>query len=172
MEWINYNGIIISQNTFHITVALTSTFTDKTWYITNIYAPCNIDGRNEFIQWFADLDSSQYDLWMSVGEFNLIKSSKDRNRPGGNVNNMIMFNSLIQIHDLEEIPLKGRAYTWSNMQNSPLLEKLDWIFTSSNWATTFRNTLAEPMARRGSDHVPILIQIGSEIPRCQIFRFE
>ncbi|XP_071678500.1 uncharacterized protein [Lolium perenne] len=28
------------------------------------------------------------------------------------------------------------------------------------------------MARRGSDHVPILVQIGSEIPKCQIFRFE
>jgi hypothetical protein len=58
------------------------------------------------------------------------------------------------------------------MQNSPLLEKLDWIFTSSNWTSTFPNTLAEPMARRGSDHVPILIQIGSKIPKCQIFRFE
>jgi hypothetical protein len=58
------------------------------------------------------------------------------------------------------------------MQISPLLEKLDWIFTSSNWTSTFPYTLAEPMASRGSDHVPILIQIGSKIPKCQIFRFE
>jgi exonuclease III len=62
-----YNGTVISQNTFHITVALTCTFTDKTWYITNIYAPCNTEGRNDFIQWFADLDSSEYDLWRLVG---------------------------------------------------------------------------------------------------------
>jgi exonuclease III len=90
-----YNGTVISQNAFHITVALTCTFTDRTWHLTNIYAPCNIEGRNDFIQWFADLDSSEYDLWMLVGDFNLIRSSEDRNRPGGNVSNMIMFNSLI-----------------------------------------------------------------------------
>jgi hypothetical protein len=45
------------------------------------------------------------------GIFNLMRSPEDRNILGGNVSNMIMFNSLIQIHDLEEIPLKGRAYT-------------------------------------------------------------
>jgi hypothetical protein len=28
------------------------------------------------------------------------------------------------------------------------------------------------MARLGSDHVPILIQVGTDIPRAQIFRFE
>jgi hypothetical protein len=27
-----------------------------------------------------------------------------------------------------ELPLKGRAYTWSNMQENPLLEQLDWFF--------------------------------------------
>ena len=62
---------------------------------------------------------------------------------------MLLFNSIIQAHDLEEIPLKGRAYTWSNMQNIPLLEKLDWVFTSNGWTTTFPNTLAMPMARLG-----------------------
>jgi hypothetical protein len=60
-----------------------------------------------------------------MGDFNLIRSTEDRNRPGGNINNMLLFNSLIQQHDLEEIPLKGRCYTWSNMQNNPLLKKLD-----------------------------------------------
>jgi endonuclease/exonuclease/phosphatase family metal-dependent hydrolase len=107
-----------------------------------------------------------------MGDFNLIRSTEDRNRPGGNINNMLLFNSLIQQHDLEEIPLKGRSYTWSNMQNSPLIEKLDWIFTSPAWTNKFPNTFASPMARLGSDHIPILIQVGTDIPKCNIFRFE
>jgi hypothetical protein len=37
---------------------------------------------------------------------------------------MMAFNIVIQAHDLEEIPLKGRSYTWSNMQDAPLLEKI------------------------------------------------
>ena len=85
---------------------------------------------------------------------------------------MLMFNSLILQQDLVEIPIKGRNFTWSNMQDSPLLEKLDWIFTSANWTLTFPNTLAHPLARVTSDHIPIHIQIGSDIPKSSIFRFE
>jgi hypothetical protein len=59
---------------------------------------------------------------MLVGDFNMIRSNSDRNRPGGNSNTMLAFNDIIQTHDLEEIPLKGRQYTWSNMQNTPLLK--------------------------------------------------
>jgi hypothetical protein len=58
------------------------------------------------------------------------------------------------------------------MQASPLLEKLDWIFTSPRWTTTFPNTMAAPMAHIGSDHVPILIDVGTFIPKSKIFRFE
>jgi hypothetical protein len=58
------------------------------------------------------------------------------------------------------------------MQDTPLLEKLDWIFTSSAWTTTYPNTIATPLARLGSDHIPILIQIVTRIPKSDIFRFE
>jgi hypothetical protein len=71
------------------------------------------------------------DYWMILGDFNLIRSPENRNREGGDVNNMLLFNRIISQHDLEEISLKGRAFTWSNMQDTPLLEKLDWIFTSA-----------------------------------------
>jgi hypothetical protein len=50
---------------------------------------------------------------------------------------MMNFSSAIQALVLEEIPLKGRNFTWSNMQDDPLLEKLDWIFTSANWTSDF-----------------------------------
>ena len=105
-------------------------------------------------------------------DFKMIRGSEDSNRAGGNINNMLLFNSIIQAHDLEEIPLKGRNYTWSNMQNIPLLEKLDWVFTSHSWKNTFPNTLASPLARLGSDHTPIIIQVESTIPKSQIFRFD
>lgn len=74
-------------------------------------------------------------------------------------------------HDLEEIPLKGRAYTWSNMQLNPLLEKLDWIFTNAEWTSTFPNSMATPLAKISSDHVPIHIQIVTHIPKSNIFRW-
>ena len=145
---------------------------DQLWYLTNVYGPTIAEERLNFTSWLNHLDTSQMDLRIIMGDFNLIRSPNDRNRDGGDINNMLLFNGIIQNLDLEEIPLKGRAYTWSNMQNDPLLERLDWIFSSTNWTTTFPNTIATPLAKLTSDHVPIQIQVGTSIPRANIFRFE
>ena len=48
---------------------------------------------------------------------------------------------------LVELPRKGRAFTWSNMQQEPLLEQLDWFFTSNNWMLAYPNTLVMPLAK-------------------------
>jgi hypothetical protein len=61
---------------------------------------------------------------MILGDFNLMRNPSDRNRNGEDTNNMLLFNTVIQAHDLEEILVKGRSYTWRNMQQFPLLEKL------------------------------------------------
>jgi hypothetical protein len=44
---------------------------------------------------------------------------------------MMLFNDLIHHLDLIDIPFQGRDFTWSNMQDNTLLEKLDWVFTST-----------------------------------------
>jgi hypothetical protein len=44
----------------------------------------------------------------------------------------LVLNDAIGHLNLIELPLKGRSYMWSNMQSEPLLELLDWFFTSAN----------------------------------------
>jgi hypothetical protein len=107
-----------------------------------------------------------------VGDFNLMRSPKNCNRLGGNPNDMLLFNDTIHHLDLVEIPLKGRAFTLSNMQQKCLLEKIDWVLTSSNWALAFPNTLAFTLGHMVSDHVPYVISMESAIPKSAIFRFE
>jgi hypothetical protein len=51
---------------------------------------------------------------MILGDFNFYRSLSDRNRPGGNINDVFIFNEIISNVGLQ--PLKGRKYTWSNMQ--------------------------------------------------------
>ena len=118
------------------------------------------------------LNTSVSDHWLFVGDFNFYRSSEDRNKPGGNLNDTLIFNDIIGHLGLEEIPLKRRAFTSSNMQHSPLLEQLDWFFTIVNWTSSFPNTLALPLAKTTSDHVPCKISIGTTIPRSNIFRFK
>jgi mannosylglycoprotein endo-beta-mannosidase len=58
------------------------------------------------------------------------------------------------------------------MQQEPLLEQIDWFFTTPSWTTHFPNTLVLPMAKSSSDHVPCMVTIDTNIPKSRIFRFE
>jgi len=84
----------------------------------------------------------------------------------------MVFNDTIGHLGLVELPLKGRAFTWSNMQANPLLEQLDWFFTSVNWTASFSNTQVVPLAKITSDHIPCNVVIDTKIPKASIFRFE
>lgn len=58
------------------------------------------------------------------------------------------------------------------MQDVPLLEKLDWGFTSATWALSYPDTSVQVLGRPTSDHTPFLIKVGTHIPRAQLSRFE
>jgi hypothetical protein len=85
---------------------------------------------------------------------------------------MNTFNEVISYLGLVELPIKGRAFTWSNMQMEPLLEQIDCFFTSAAWTLKFPNTIVNPLARPTSDHVPCVISIATSIPKPQVFCFE
>jgi hypothetical protein len=88
--------------------------------------------RDLFVTCLYNLVISPLENWLSIGDFNFIRSHENHNKPGGDVNDMFLFNDIIGHLGLLELPLKGRSFTWSNMQTIPLLEQLDWFFTSSH----------------------------------------
>ena len=167
-----FRGNVLDKQRFGITLSFTSMQNNDVWKLTTVYGPCDEPARSEFISWFrghAILDS---DNWIFLGDFNFYRTLNNRNRPGGNLADTLIFNNAIGHLGLVELPLKGRAYTWSNMQLDPLLEQLDWFFTSPNWTVEFPNTEVLPLGRITSNHVPSQIVISTSIPRANIFRFE
>jgi hypothetical protein len=107
-----------------------------------------------------------------MGDFNFYRFAESRNRDGANMQDTFIFNEVISHLGLVELPIKGRSYTWSNMQQDPLLVQLDWFFTSTSWTLQFPNTIVNPLAKPVSDHIPCVIDIGTKIPKASIFRFE
>jgi hypothetical protein len=90
--------------------------------LVSVYGPCKGIERDNFITWLYNLTILSHSLWLLLGDFNFIRSSDNRNKPGGDINDMFIFNDIIGHLGLVELPLKGRMYTWSNMQQQPLLE--------------------------------------------------
>jgi hypothetical protein len=68
--------------------------------------------------------------------------------------------------DLVEIPLKMRAYTWSNMNMILFWENL------TGYLPIPIGLLWYPLAKLSSDHVSIKAQIGTYVTKSHIFIFE
>jgi hypothetical protein len=126
IAWVGnlFDGVTIEMHRFATTVKLTSLHSGQEWFLSNIYGPCAETDKTNFINWLYNYDASGFDLWMMVGDFNLMRSVDNHNRPVDNLNDMMLFNDVIHHLDLVEIPLKGRAFTWSNMQQNCLLETI------------------------------------------------
>lgn len=108
---------------YAITIEFNSTVTlNETWHLTNVYGPCAGELRDEFVLWMNELDIEPDQCWIIMGDFNFIRSVENRNILGGDMNDILIFNEIISNAGLVEIPLKGRNFTWSNMQEQPLLQ--------------------------------------------------
>ena len=167
-----FTGTVLFQEDFALLIKFRSTQSAQEWTLVNVYGPCQGDPRVIYTQWLHNLHIPSNEDWLLLGDFNYIRSPDNRNKPGGNPNDMIAFNDFIRSQQLIELPIKGRAYTWSNMQTDPLLEQLDWFLTSINWTATYPNTLVMPLGKPVSDHIPCVVKIETSIPRSNIFRFE
>jgi exonuclease III len=117
-----FSGLVIHNEIFALTISFQSTKSQHTFKLSNIYGPCSGEGRIDFVNWLENINVQHDELWVLLGDFNFMRSTENRNRAGGNVEDMMKFNEIISAHALIELPLKGRSYTWSNMQEQPLLE--------------------------------------------------
>lgn len=111
-----FSVLTIDSQPFALSLQVTSTHNLAVWNLITVYGPTREPDRLNFVSWLYSLDIAIEDHYLIVGDFNFYRSASNRNRPGGNVNDMLVFNDIIHHLGLIELPLKGRSYTWSNMQ--------------------------------------------------------
>jgi hypothetical protein len=85
---------------------------------------------------------------------------------------MLNFNDAISYLRLEELRLIGNKFIWTNKQESPLLERLDWFFASASWMTNYLGSSVSTLSRDTSDHYSCLVSITTDIPKVKKIRFE
>ena len=156
---------------FALRLKVTAIHNLVSWELITVYGPTREPTRTNFVAWLYGLEFQQDDLCLMVGDFNFYRSTSNRNKSGANINDMFIFNDIIQELGLLELPLKGRNYTWSNMQEQPLLQQLDWFFTTPTWSLTYPNTVVLPLVKSVSDHTPCKIRIDSKVPKATLFRY-
>jgi hypothetical protein len=106
------------------------------------------------------------------GDFNILRRDSDKNKPGGTNKWSSLFNSIIDVHELIELDLSGRHFTWSNNRNPPTYEKLDRFLVSPEWDLHYNNVNVIGLTRSFSDHVPLCLKTDFTSPAKRDFRYE
>ena len=110
---------------------------------------------------------------MFGGDFNLIRSPNEKNKPVTNRRWMDMFNSVISTYEMREICMTGGSFIWSNNQVDPTLEKLDRFLMSREWELSFPLVTVHKISRDISDHCPIVLDTMEGKEGCnKMFHFD
>jgi hypothetical protein len=143
-----------------------------TWWLTCVYGPQGNNNKIMFLQELRDIRAACQGPWVMLGDFNLIYKDEDKNNSNLNRAMMGRFRRLINDLSLKEIPLHGRKFTWSNLQDSPTLVKLDRVLCSVDWEQLFSDCLLQSAASEDSDHCPLILGLTDRKAGKPRFHFE
>jgi endonuclease/exonuclease/phosphatase family metal-dependent hydrolase len=105
-----------------------------------------------------------------IGDFNLIRGAQDKNNANINWPLVNSFNDCIANLALREISRSGARFTWSNRQSNPVRSVLDRAMVSAEWELQFPLSSLRGLTSIGSDHTPLLLDIGEAL-MCRSHRF-
>ena len=89
------------------------------WWFTCVYGSQGNEEKVQFLQELRDIREAFPGPWMMAGDFNLIYKDEDKNKSNYNRAMMGRFRRFINDLALKDVPLPGRKFTRSNLQNSP-----------------------------------------------------
>jgi hypothetical protein len=103
---------------------MVSVHNGESWNLVSVYGPCQGTLRDQFVQWLYNLDIPHISNWLLLGDFNFFRSFDNRNKPGGDVNGMLIFNDIIGHLGLLELPLKVENILGQICSSSPFWSHL------------------------------------------------
>ena len=143
------------------------------WRLITVYGAAYDEHKQDFLDELNNIMDSWDGPTLLGGDFNLIRSSSDKNNDNINYHWSDSFNEWINHWSLMEIKNPTRAYTWTNNQEQPIMALLDRVFTATELEAHYPLISVKGIPRMGSDHVPLVVHFGnSQTSKPYLFRFE
>jgi exonuclease III len=128
------------------------------WNFINVYGAAQNDQKQKFLSELSSFCSKCNHPMLVGGDFNILRKEIDKNKPGGTNKWSSLFNYIIDFHNLLELNLNDRLYTWSNNRDPPTFEKLDMFLASPEWDLHYKNVSVSGLSRTFSDHVSLCLR--------------
>jgi hypothetical protein len=161
-----------SIDAFSVTTTFSLRSEDLSFSVINVYGPCIHDQKTAFLASLELIFASLSGSVSIIGNFNLIRSPRDKSNGNFNSSEASLFNDFINNLGLIEIPLLDRQFTWSNQQDPPILARLDRVLVNPEWSLALPDTTLTSSCRPTSDHVPLHLSASTKAPRSKVFRLE
>ena len=92
-----FTGTLIQSLRYGIIVSFTSVHNAEKWTMVSVYGPCSGPLRDEFVNWLYNLHIPDDEHWLFLGYFNFIRSLENKNRLGGDINDIFFSMRLLDI---------------------------------------------------------------------------
>jgi hypothetical protein len=152
---------LIVEGEFYIKFHLCNKVDNFKWILMAVYGPAQDDFKSAFLAELVRACQQNPLPTLIGGDFNILKSSKDKNNDRYVDRWPFLFNAVIDSFDLQEIDLTGRQFTWANSLPKPTYERLDRALMSTEWEFKYPLVSLQALDRGVSDHTPLLLDTGT-----------
>lgn len=128
---------------------------DFVWVMANVYGPIEDRERESFSNALSGVSAQWSVLCCYGGDFNIIRYPHEKKRGRYISSSMARFSEFINDHELVDLLLIGRGFTWSNNQERVAMSRIDRFLLSKEWEDHFPRVIQSAMPRGMSDHCPI-----------------
>ena len=100
------------------------------WWLTVVYGPQGTEDKTKFLQELSERRLLCHGPWLILGDFNLILNAADKSNSNLDRSMMRKFKDFVVRHELKDLYLHGRRFTWSNGRERPTLTRIDRALVS------------------------------------------
>lgn len=138
-------------------------YEEKQFNLSCVYGNPNSSLRHIVWERLSRFGVNRRTSWCMVGDFNeILNNSEKLGGPRRGDATFCPFSDMLNSCGMTEFPGTGNSFTWSGRRGTLNIQcKLDRAFGNSEWFKQFPASNQVFLAKRGSDHRPVLIRLLS-----------